>query len=272
MLSEVRVQPNNNRAPGETGQPDEQDLDQAAFEPGSSFSNDPSDLGEAGELPSWLRNFAGAAGEGQPANQPAVPAAGPSTPSSSDEPTNSQATPEQSQRTGAVDSTFDFGQIPDSAGDGFFSEDDLPEWLRALSNDSEPVTSTTPELVAAAQPVSASGAIQVPSVARAWVTASDFPEVSTGAHLLSSLVEVVDNRPDTVAAPAPTAPRPAAASAPAATPPAPAPASAPKAKAAPATATETPAAGSNRWSRTRLLALAAAIVIVLFIIILLTGG
>jgi hypothetical protein len=276
------VQPNNKRAPGEAGEPDEQDIDQAAFEPGSSFSNDPSDLGDTGELPSWLRNFAGSAGDEPPTNPPATPAANQPSPSSWDKPASPRATTAQPHSDDVVDPAFDFGQVPDSAGDGFFSEDDLPEWLRALSNDSEPPTSAAPAMVSAAQPVPVTGAIQVPPVARAWVTASDMPEVSTGAHLLSSLVEVVDSRPDSVAPATSTAPRPAVAvaSAPAssasaspASAPAPAPAPKPtRAESEPATVTEKPAAGSGRWNRTRLLAIAAIIVIVLFIIILLTGG
>ena len=62
------MQPNNNRPPDEAEDHADDAID-GAFKPGDSFSNDPSDQGGSGELPSWLQNFADVAGEsgsGQP--------------------------------------------------------------------------------------------------------------------------------------------------------------------------------------------------------------
>jgi hypothetical protein len=274
------VQPNNNRTPGQAGHPDAIEADQRAFETGDSFSDEPSDQAGTGALPSWLQNFAGAAGESDDAAKPA-PSPSPEL-STWDDPSHSS--PAQAQPTAAsqphsmAEPAGQFGQF--SGGDsGFLSEDDLPEWLRALSTDSEPAAGAAPAAavaVAGAAPSAAPNgtAIQVPPVSRAWVTASDVPEVSAGANLLSSLVHAIDSRPDAdevqaaVAASAPPQSTKAAARPQAAAPAASALAPAASAPAESASATT----DTGRWSRTRVLLVAALIVVLLLFIFFLTGN
>ncbi|MDQ3548522.1 MAG: hypothetical protein M3439_06840, partial [Chloroflexota bacterium] len=113
----------------------------------------------------------------------------------------------------------------------------------------------------ATESVTPNGAIQFPPVSRAWVTASDQQEASPGANLLSSLVHVVDNRPEAVSsAPAVSATTPQPSAMAAVTPQGTAP-----------VATEA-RRDSGRWSRTRMLTVAAIIIMLLLVIIMLSGN
>jgi hypothetical protein len=163
-----------------------------------------------------------------------------------------------------VSSPGSFGEQP-VADAGFFSDDDLPEWLRALSTDSEP--STDADLVAAAPALSpaSNGTLQVPAVSRAWLTHHDQPEVSPGANLLASLVHVIDSRPDAVAVPASAG---AGSAAPAAGQPVAAP---PKPRAAEAQQAEGSIVTPG-WGRMRVLLIAAIVLIVFLIIVMVLGN
>ena len=101
--------------------------------------------------------------------------------------------------------------------------------------------------------------ITVPPVSRAWVTESDVAEVSTGASLFSSLVHVIDTRPEAVAVEAAVAPSPA-----------------PRTAARPQPTTEPVAPASTRddgrWSMARILAVAAVIILVFIIFVVLAGN
>jgi hypothetical protein len=262
------VQPNNNRPPGEAEEPVSDDALDSAFTTGDSFANDPSDQGGAGELPSWLQDFADVAGDAGGDGQPAVAAVAnePPTPQPNAAPTPAPdtilppAAPESQPSMPSIDA---FSQAPVGGDTSFFSEDDLPEWLRALNTESDqaPVTAS-----AIAMPVTSpapNGTLQVPPVSRAWVTASDQPEVSPSANLMSSLVNVIDSRPDAVVADpavaAPAAPPRASVSA------------APKATSAAAPASVA-VGDEKRANRTRMLLIATIIVLVLIIIVMQLGN
>lgn len=248
------MQPNNHRPPGEAEDPVSDDALDGAFTTGDSFTNDPSDQGGTGELPSWLQDFADVTGDSGGDRPPdAAPAQASMT--------NVQpAAPAPQPQTTSIDS---FSQAPAGSDASFFSEDDLPEWLRALSTESDQTTGTaSPMMMPVASPAP-NGALQVPPVSRAWVTASDQPEVSPSANLMSSLVNVIDNRPEAVvvdpAVAAPAAqPRAAVAAAPQAV-----------AGAAPASVA---ADDAKRANRTRMLLIATIIVLVLFIIVMQLGN
>jgi hypothetical protein len=267
------VQPDNKRPPDQAATPERSEADQSAFDPGDSFSNDPSDIADAGELPSWLRSFAGTASESGDTTTPvpAAEAAAPTSPLSSDTTGDAFALPAMSaaEESGA--------QLSGAAGTDFFSEDDLPEWLRALSLEGQPATEGTPAVaaVAAADIVTPGGAMAVPKVSRAWVTASDVPETSSGANLLSSLVSVADSRPDVVAveaaAPAPTRSKEVATPA-AAAPKAPVAATGDRSQTTspPVAAAGPVASETGGWSRTRILLVAAILILLILLILFLS--
>ena len=278
------MQPNYHRALDQSGEPDERDADPEAFEPGVSFANEPSDDAGSGELPPWLQDFAGAAGEPQgtaTAGAGAAPAEAQERPphASMAEPSRPPSVPAQPpsavlQSQAAAEPAAQFGQVPGSDGTNFLSEDDLPEWLRALSTENPPAAGAAPvAAVETRNPVTPNEAIQVPPVSRAWVTASDQAEVSSGANLLSSLVHAIDSRPDAVAvessvsaSASPAGARSAARQqtvAPAAS--------------GPVNSTTAPASDSvprdgGRWSRTRILAIAVIIVLLVLVYFMLSGS
>ena len=270
LVAEVRVQPTNNRAPDQAGEPAGKNAGDGAFEPGVSFTDEPSEHEGTSELPSWLQDFGGVASEPVDARQPQATAPSEEHPATASryEPVNQPVTqvqppPPPAMSRSAEASDNPFGQLSDSGESGFFSEDDLPEWLRALSTDSNSAAppSTAPAPAIAAPSVTPNAAIQIPAISRAWVTASDQQDVSPGANLLSSLVHVIDDRPDAVAAaPAVSAPAPQ-----------PSARAAVKPQAAAPVATEA-TRDSGRWSWTRMLAVAAIIILLLLIIIMLFGN
>lgn|GEM_PF-5087278 len=242
------MQPTNHRPSGEADESTEKDSLDSAFEPGDSFSNDPSEQGDAGELPAWLQNFADVASE-QSGGQPAQS----SPPESS---------PAMTQPLSAAAPDAEPFDVQAGGGPNFFSDDDLPEWLRALSTDGDPSAGIEQRVAAPASGTSANGTLEVPAVSRAWVTPNDQPEVSPGANLLASLVHVIDSRPDAVA------PQPAVASAPVPSQPA---VSQPRPQATEVATSDAPAAAPG-WGRLRLVAIVAIVLIVLLIIIMILGN
>lgn len=262
------MQPNTNRPPGRAGEPDAADSTRGAFEPGESFVNEPGVQGGAGELPSWLRNFADATGESPGAGKPAQPSTSHGQPVSSSE--DEPSTPIAAQPGSNDDPDDRFGQSP--AGDSsFFSEDDLPEWLRALSTDTTTAASVTPAAAISTTSNSPNATLQVPQISRAWVTVHDQPVVSPGANLLSSLVHVLDSRPDAVdVAPAATS-TPNTGATVLVSPAGSKSAAKPK-QPATAVASSGPANEARRWNRTRLLAAMVIAILVLLVIFLLAGN
>jgi hypothetical protein len=197
------VQPENKRPTGQIG-----DGGQASFDPGPSFSEDQPGRAASDALPSWLQSFAESAGESADQADPKS--------DTRDDAGSTWIDPSRTSATaGSFDATFDVhdsrsasqsGQPADnaSANANFFSDDDLPEWLRAL-NTSEPASgrahaSVAESVDAGPSPagMSAVGVIAVPAVSRAWVTAADPTPPSPGAGTFAALVHELDTRPDTV--------------------------------------------------------------------------
>lgn len=262
------MQPTNNRTPDKVEASTGDSVDEATFEPGASFTDEPAEQSGSGELPSWLQNFGGVTGEQSGSDAPQVVAG--SEPQTA--PARPEAPPAPVGHSRPVNEPVGpFGPLQGSGDSSFFSEDDLPEWLRALSTDSVPSPAAAPVMAVATDSVVPTGvpngATHVPPVSRAWVTASDQQELSPGANLLSSLVHATDSRPEADAV--------------ASTGPAPAPRSSAKASAQPKVAAQPPAGapvatevtqGSGRWSRTRILAVVAIIVLLLLVIIMQIGN
>ena len=264
------MQPNNNRPPDQADHRAGTDAGDGAFEPGVSFTNNPSDQEGSGELPSWLQNFADVASESSGASQPGAPASPGERESMAPDANPEQSRPSQTQppakpaRPAVTNVSSDpFGQGLTSGDTGFLSEDDLPDWLRALSTDSESTPSVASPVTMSSAAEAPDGALQVPLVGRAWATATDQPEVSSGANLLSSLVHVIDSRPDSAdIEPVAAVPSPSHVAGAGAIP-------QPAAKVA---ATEATASEAGSGSRKRLLMIAAIIILVLIAVVLLFGN
>lgn len=229
---------------GRTGDP------ARGFDPGNSFTEESLPAPDPSELPSWLQNFAEMAADAPPAPPVATVPATPAQPAGA-VPISSAHT---SARHGSVGNGDDDAVIPgwlDSSAAGsntpnrgamtdtspiggadFFSEDDLPEWLRALSTSPSPegpaVTGSPPAASSAATTsTSQRGAdtvtfstpptatVTVPAVTRIWITEHDVPEPTPGASIFAEIAQVVDLRPDVPVseAPANVGPQPARSSA-----------------------------------------------------------
>lgn len=83
-----------------------------------------------------------------------------------------------------------------SASDGssstssFLSDDDLPEWLRALP------TTDTPDTSGATISAPEAGALGLPAISRAWVADHEVPDSTSGGMVFASIVQTIDTRPD----------------------------------------------------------------------------
>ncbi|MEX1158602.1 MAG: hypothetical protein WEC79_06715 [Thermomicrobiales bacterium] len=258
QVAEVKVQPTNDRTPGKNEEQSGLTEDLDSFELGTSFTDEPTEEGASGELPSWLQNFGGVAGDAK------APAASEDEPSmtgwnEAPRPADLRAAPVPAPSGPEPEPATQSGQGLAVGDQSFFSEDDLPEWLRALSTESEPAVSAAPVAAVSANTgqSASNGAVSIPPVSRAWVTASDVAEVSPGANLLSSLVNAIDTRPDAVAVESMTASAP--------------PSARPSGKPQiPSLAAAQSRRDAGRWSRTRMLVVMAIIILVLFIFLLLT--
>jgi hypothetical protein len=80
------------------------------------------------------------------------------------------------------------------AGVGFFSDDDLPEWLRSLSPAAAPSGATVDPIDVVMRPASSS--LTIPSVSRVWVTPHDAAPVPASTALFASVASALDERPD----------------------------------------------------------------------------
>jgi hypothetical protein len=90
-----------------------------------------------------------------------------------------------------------------AAGGDFFSEDDLPEWLRALSSDGgSHGTAVAGSLNGSAGALDHSStaapkrAISVPSISNVWVTGMETPVENPVASLFAAIAAAGENRPD----------------------------------------------------------------------------
>ena len=86
--------------------------------------------------------------------------------------------------------------MPDvDEGIGFFSDDDLPEWLRSLG----PSAAATPGVARVEPPPAPAGiaTLTIPAVSRVWVTPHEAAPVPPSASLFASIAGAIDERPDT---------------------------------------------------------------------------
>ncbi len=147
------------------------------------------------ELPAWLQAFASSVGEPTEDETPEQqPAEEPMTTSSNDQQTQPAPQPKPAPQQTSV------------AGTDFISEDDLPEWLRAIAPEG-PAESSFDALV---QDTGIDGdQIAVPTITRAWSTSKD----SRGVDEATSLFALVASQAPQTAIPdqpgsAPAAPAP----------------------------------------------------------------
>lgn len=217
----------------------------ASFSPGPSFSETPAPA--TAELPSWLQNFGESATEGeapvfgaamasqQPRDEPALPgwlqsprtappAAAPA-PRAEAPPVQqaASAVPQQPLLSSSIQQTEPApsdqiiprpptpSRLDSIDGDSFFSEDDLPEWLRALNTEAAggeaptafATTSGGSVPVDAVTPPSTNGVIVVPAVTNVWLTEMDGGTVSPGAALFAAVANSAEDRPEALGADAP---------------------------------------------------------------------
>ena len=213
--------------------------DQArGFDPGNSFTEESLPAPDPSALPSWLQNFAEMAADAPPAPSVATVAATPvqpagAMPTSSVDPSAQHGSvgngdddaviPGWLDSSAAGSNTPNRGAMTDTSpigGADFFSEDDLPEWLRALSTSPSPdgpaVTSSPSAASSAATTstpqhdgdivtfsTSPTTTVTVPAVTRIWITEHDVPEPTPGASIFAEIAQVVDLRPDVLVSEAP---------------------------------------------------------------------
>jgi hypothetical protein len=163
---------------------------QVAYEPGPSFVDAATLPLDAREMPNWLQEFgASVASDETTKADDANPVAPPSTGEADTTMPRWLAEP----RPGAP-ATPVFTDLPwdtDEPGDdatpasaSFISEDDLPEWLRAISGD----VAAQPEHAAASTPAASSnGGFPVPAVVQAWVIAHQMVALAAGESLMAHL-------------------------------------------------------------------------------------
>jgi hypothetical protein len=180
----------------------------AGFGPGTSAGGASGSSGDG--LPSWLQNFAASAGasgsDSAAGDAPSLPGwiesprpePTPELHQAASSPAPRRPEPAFTPRTPVGD------QLELGGGGNFFSEDDLPEWLRALNADA---AQDRPVAVAVdgAQPLapvaggSSPAAVGVPTVTSVWVTGHDGPLQSSSASVFAAVASTVEERPEVVA-------------------------------------------------------------------------
>ena len=177
------------------------------YEPGPSFVDDDQPDERLIEMPAWLQSFAaqeGHAGEDLAAEESA-PSDLPET-----EPAHEQVDEPESSlpdwlRSDAAEEVTDFDVPQDSPApelpasfvddtsnpDGFISEDDLPDWLRAFSDDSPVAAASAPPVasIASAHGATSEGAavVRVPPVENIWLSANEKQSLGPGGTLFALL-------------------------------------------------------------------------------------
>lgn len=222
------------------------DRPQEDFAPGPSFIEEQATAQEGAELPSWLQSFAESVSD-----EPA-PSAAPPRPAFELAPSEAQADP--SLPGWLEDEPADpFAGVAAPAGEtvGFFSDDDLPAWLRSLPQDG-----TGDGVPGTAEPVTAQhdvATLVVPPVSRVWLTSRDQPPAPAGAQLFAAIATTADERGDVLLDESPSLPPPV-----------------PSAAAMPAPVVQPiDRTADGRWSRTRLWLLTAVIVMSAIMFVLL---
>ena len=139
------------------------------FPPSPSFQENDRPAVRLVELPAWLQSFASSVGE--PPELETTPPPSTSTEYVVNSANDQKPTPAPSTSAKPASSTTDF-----------ISEDDLPEWLRAIAPDDGPDTDvelTMPRDAGSGEPVA------VPTISRAWSTSKDARGVDEATSLFA---------------------------------------------------------------------------------------
>jgi hypothetical protein len=170
------------------------------FEPGPSFTDDAPGAPPLSELPSWLQSFAESVEEPEQAQAGPALASSPDLAATEGGGGNDPSMPDwlSSQRT---DPGSAFGNIESTVGPGFFSEDDLPEWLRALNADdgngeSPSLGEVDGGLLEPSPDTGSSRTLTVPLVTNVWVTGMEERVENPGAALFATIASGGASRPD----------------------------------------------------------------------------
>lgn len=173
------------------------------YSPGASFTDDaPSDR-PLSELPSWLQSFASSVDDQDVAERQE-----PDAEQQAAETVESDDPSMPSWLSSAREDTVTTGTLASPGGSSFFSEDDLPEWLRALSSEQEAAAPTTgfsaPHggIDDESEPSSRSS-ISIPAVSNVWVTGLEARVENPAAELFSVIATSGSSRPELAMAAAP---------------------------------------------------------------------
>ena len=171
---------------GENTNPDEATSDEPSGEIGrklsrpnftepaaSSAENDPNDL------PLWLQSFGESTNDAQRADLGGQVA-------EADLGWAGGGGAQLRRETGFAASASD-GSVSTSS---FLSDDDLPEWLRALPS------TDTPDSSGSTVSAPKAGTLGLPAISRAWVADHDVPGSTSGGMVFASIVQTIDTRPD----------------------------------------------------------------------------
>lgn len=231
------------------------------FEPGPSFTDDVPANEALNELPSWLRSFAETTQEPEPAETDHESADAPDLQADDGDDSDNPSLPGWLSSDRPVLRPH-AGNAEPTVGHGFFSEDDLPEWLRALNSDDSQGSSPGPRIIEGGlQEPQARGTssqvLTVPAVSNVWVTGLEDRADSAGAALFATIASGGASRPDVLAPTLPdSGPQPVARK--------------PESRAA-----DVPSSGSqrrSRWSRRERILLIAIIVLSVVLLIMLSGN
>ena len=175
-----------------------------SYDPGPSFVDDDQPIDRLTEMPAWLQSFAAQESnvsnedqdvqEEEAESQPDEPVAFEDVSSDlpdwlRDEPVD--ATQDAKPFDKAPDDVFEVFTDEQSNPDGFISEDDLPDWLRAFSDESGVSSAKTPDvsrIVATRPAVSAVATmVRVPPVENIWLTSIERNALGPGGALFALL-------------------------------------------------------------------------------------
>lgn len=181
--------------------------DDTVYDPGPSFVEDDRPTERLAEMPAWLQTFAAAAieeddnpEEDAPANGVSSTSSGPgqSTPSARDHETvlpdwlndPGTRTDEQSEPVHLFHGSDDFGDPQSIPTGDFISEDDLPDWLRAFSEETSPQP-TPPSIARRVVPQTATAVsatmVRVPPVENVWLSTYERQALGPGPQLFALL-------------------------------------------------------------------------------------
>ena len=185
--------------------------DDSTYEPGPSFVEGDRPGERLAEMPAWLQSFAAqestrdeAAAELSDEDAGELPAMAVEDQSESVSPDSilpewlrdQQSDGQQAQvvadeSSNMMDFLSNLGDSESSDKDGFISEDDLPDWLRAFADESSAPTRPAAEVTrlpaARSVPQTGTAAVRVPPVENVWLSAVERQALGSGGTLFALL-------------------------------------------------------------------------------------